>query len=188
MILNAEFEADIMQNINRSSNTPISVHRVMFGPEGWADLPHGLLHSIIVLLGSTRDLLAFIATCPSWYAAFMSMQPSLDMIFPPVIFRNCADQTSPAGCNTGNTWELIDLAYPSTPLRRLSLPNILDTMEILKCSYGHAIFSPHISPLIMHMLLHTTAAAPPCPLIQLYSKTFIHPKASLDSYLLFKAP
>eukprot|EP00494_Astrolonche_serrata_P021431 UN21671 len=100
-----EFEVDIMQNINRSSDTPISVHRVMFGPEGWADLPHGLLHSIIVLLGSTHDLLAFIATCPSWYAAFMSINSTLGELFPPVIFRNCADQTSSAGSNIGNTWE-----------------------------------------------------------------------------------
>ena len=81
MILNAEFGADIMQNINQSSNTPISVHRVMFGPEGWADLPHELLHSIIVLLGSTRDLLAFIATCPSWYAAFMSIKSTSGELF-----------------------------------------------------------------------------------------------------------
>ena len=142
MILNAEFEADIMQNINRSSDTPISVHRVMFGPEGWADLPHGLLHSIIVLLGSTRDLLAFIATCPSWRAAFMSMKPALDMIFPPVIFRNCADQTSSAGSNIGNTWELIAPTYPSTPFFRLSHQSNFDKTTVIKCIHGHAIFSP----------------------------------------------
>ncbi|KAF7046366.1 hypothetical protein CFC21_055396 [Triticum aestivum] len=179
-----------MQNINRISisNTSMSMLCVMFGPQGWADLPDVLLCSIMVLLGSSRDLLAFIATCPSWRAAFMSMKPALDMIFPPVIFRNCADQTSPAGCNTGNTWELIDLAYPSTPLRRLSLPNILDTMEILKCSYGHAIFSSGRSHVIMDVLTGTTVAAPPCPSIQLCYRTFVSPEASPDSYLFVSSP
>ena len=188
MILNAEFEADIMQNINRSSDTPISVHRVMFGPEGWADLPHGLLHSIIVLLGSTRDLLAFIATCPSWRAAFLSMTPALDMLFAPVIFRNCADQTSSAGSNIGNTWELIDPVYPSTPLCRLTPPSILDKMAVVKCSYGHAIFSSGRSHVIMDVLTGTTVAAPPCPSIQLCYRTFVSLEAAPDSYLFVSSP
>uniref|UniRef100_R7VZI9 DUF295 domain-containing protein n=1 Tax=Aegilops tauschii TaxID=37682 RepID=R7VZI9_AEGTA len=167
----------------RSSNSPISVHRVMFGPEGWTDLPHGLLHSIIVLFGSTRDLLAFIATCPSWYAAFMSIKSTLGELFPPVIFRNCADQTSSAGSNIGNTWELIDPVYPSTPLCRLTPPSILDKMAVVKCSYGHAIFCYDRSLVIMDVLTGTTVAAPPFPLSQLCYKTFISPEASPDSYL-----
>ncbi|KAM3206476.1 hypothetical protein ACQJBY_061910 [Aegilops geniculata] len=183
-----EFEADSMQNINRSSNTPISVHRVMFGPEGWADLPHGLLHSIIVLLGSTRDLLAFIATCPSWYAAFMSIKSTLGELFPPVIFRNCADQTSSTGSNIGNTWELIDPVYPSTLLCRLTPRSILDKMTVVKCSYGHAIFCYDRSLVIMDVLTGTTVAAPPFPLSQLCYKTFISPEASPDSYLFVSSP
>ncbi|XP_037462953.1 uncharacterized protein LOC119334493 [Triticum dicoccoides] len=183
-----EFEADIMQNINRSSNSLISVHRVMFGLEGWADLPHGLLHSIIVLFGSTRDLLAFIATCPSWYAAFMSIKSTLGELFPPVIFRNCADQTSSAGSNIGNTWELIDPVYPSTPLCRLTPPSILDKMAVIKCSYGHAIFCYDRSLVIMDVLIGTTVAAPPFPLSQLCHITFISPEASPDSYLFVSSP
>nr|XP_040253910.1 uncharacterized protein LOC120972184 [Aegilops tauschii subsp. strangulata] len=178
-----EFEADIMQNVNRSSYTPISAHHVMFGPEGWADLPHGLLHSIIVLLGSTRDLLAFITTCPGWYAAFMSIKFTLGGLFPPVLFRNCFDQTSSAGSNIRNTWELIDPVYPSTPLCRLTPPSILDKMAVVKCSYGHAIFCYDRSLVIMDVLTGTTVAAPPFPLSQLCYKTFISPEASPDSYL-----
>ncbi|XBI03630.1 hypothetical protein VPH35_132023 [Triticum aestivum] len=183
-----EFEADIMQNINRSSNTPISMHCVMFGPEGWADLPHGLLHSIIVLLGSTRDLLAFIATCPSWYAAFMLIQSTLGELFPPVIFRNCANQTSSAGSNIGNTWELVDPVYPSTLLCRLTPPSILDKMAVIKCSYGHAIFCYDRSLVIMDVLTGTMVAAPPFPLSQLCYRTFISPEASPDSYLFVSSP
>ena len=162
MILNAEFEADIMQNINRSSVTPISVHRVMFGPEGWADLPHGLLHSIIVLLGSTRNLLAVIATCPSWYAAFMSIKSTLGEFFPPVIFQNCVDQTSSAGSNIGNTWELIAPTYPSTPMCHLRPCRILDKMVMINYTYGHAIFSLDTSIVTIDVLTRTTAEAPPC--------------------------
>ncbi|KAF7092863.1 hypothetical protein CFC21_095315 [Triticum aestivum] len=183
-----EFGADIMQNINQSSNTPISVHCVMFGPEGWADLPYGLLHSIIVLLGSTRDLLAFIATCPSWYAAFMSIRSTLGKLFPPVIFRNCADETSSAGSNIGNTWELIDPVYPSTPLCRLTPPSILDKVVVIKCSYDHAIFCYDRSLIIMDVLIGTTVAAPPFPLNQLCYRTFISPEASPDSYLFVSSP
>ena len=35
------------------------------GPQGWAELPTGILHSIMNLLSCTRDVLAFIAICPS---------------------------------------------------------------------------------------------------------------------------
>ncbi|KAF7046377.1 hypothetical protein CFC21_055407 [Triticum aestivum] len=179
-----------MQNINRMtiSNTTMSKLRIVLGPPGWADMPDGLLYSIMVLLGSTRDLLAFIATCPSWRSAFMSIKPALDMIFPPVIFRNCADQTSPTDSNSGKTWELIDLAYPSTTLRWLSPPNILDTMEFLKCSYGHAIFSSGRSHVIMDVLSGIMVAAPPCPSIQLCYRTFIFPEAWPDSYLFVSGP
>ncbi|KAE8802322.1 hypothetical protein D1007_21870 [Hordeum vulgare] len=167
-----------------STRAPTPPSQCTVSCHGWADLPHGLLHSIIVLLGSTHDLLAFIATCPSWYTAFMSIKSTLDMLFPPVIFKNCADQTSSAGSNNGNTWELIDPAYPSTPLRRFSgPPSILDKMADVKCSYGHAIFSYGRSLVIMDVLTGTTVAAPPFPLNQLCYRTLISPEASPDSYL-----
>ncbi|KAG2632935.1 uncharacterized protein LOC120659824 [Panicum virgatum] len=42
------------------------------GLQGWADLPEDLIQSIIPLLGSILELLAFAGTCRSWRAAFSS--------------------------------------------------------------------------------------------------------------------
>ncbi|RLN12626.1 hypothetical protein C2845_PM09G00740 [Panicum miliaceum] len=56
--------------------TTMSMLLAMAGPQGWAELPTGILHSIIHLLSCTRDVLAFISTCPSWRAAFMEAKPS----------------------------------------------------------------------------------------------------------------
>ena len=188
MIPNVQLWVNTMQNINWSTNTPICMLHIMFGPRGWTDLPDGLFYSIIVLMGWICDLIPFIATCPSWYATFMSVKSIFAMLFPSIIFRNCDNETCLVNSNNGNTWELIDPTCPNTPLSCSSRPCILGKMAVVKCFYGHAIFSPHISPLIMDMLIHTTIAAPHCPLIQLYSRTFIYPKASLDSYLLFNGP
>ncbi|KAJ1257615.1 hypothetical protein BS78_10G009600 [Paspalum vaginatum] len=58
-------------------------------PQGWADLPEGLLHSIVPLLGSFLELLAFAGTCRSWRAAFTSY-PSKSMfctLLPPLLVR-----------------------------------------------------------------------------------------------------
>ena len=49
----------------------------------WADLPDGLLDSIIARLGASRDLFAFEATCRSWRAAFSSCPAG----FPPLLLR-----------------------------------------------------------------------------------------------------
>nr|XP_051212038.1 uncharacterized protein LOC127329580 [Lolium perenne] len=177
-----------MQSISRISNTPISMICVMFGLQGWADLPVELLHSIIVKLGSTRDLLAFTSTCPSWHSAFMSIRSTLGALFPPLIFRICATQTSTDDSTIRHTWELIDISYPSNPLRRLSPPCILDTMTPVECSYGHIIFSFGRSHVIMDILTGTTISAPPCPLTQLCYRAFITPHASQDSYLFVTGP
>uniref|UniRef100_A0ACD5V6D0 Uncharacterized protein n=1 Tax=Avena sativa TaxID=4498 RepID=A0ACD5V6D0_AVESA len=181
-------ELENMQSTNRISNTPITLLCLMIGPQGWANLPLELLHSIIGMLGSTRDLLAFIATCPSWHAAFMSIRSTLGALFPPLIFRICANRTSTTDSTLRNTWELIDLSYPSTPLRRLSPPCILDTMTFVECSHGHAIFSFDRSHIIVDMFTGTTVIAPPCPVTQLCYRAFIAPHASQYSYLFVSGP
>jgi len=42
----------------------------VYGLQGWADLPEGLLHSVVPLLGSIIELLAFAGTCRSWRACW----------------------------------------------------------------------------------------------------------------------
>ena len=65
-----------MGSITPMDTTTMSMLLAMAGPQGWAELPTGILHSIIHLLSSTRDVLAFIATCPTWRAAFMEAKPT----------------------------------------------------------------------------------------------------------------
>ena len=38
----------------------------VYGLQGWADILEGLLHSVVPLLGSIIELLAFAGTCRSW--------------------------------------------------------------------------------------------------------------------------
>jgi hypothetical protein len=53
----------------------------------WAGLPDGLLHSIVELLRSFHDLLAFAATCHPWRSAFSSYpsKATLYTSFPPLL-------------------------------------------------------------------------------------------------------
>lgn len=57
--------------------------------QGWEDLPECLLHSILPLLGSSRDFLAFAATCPSWRAAFLAYpsKSTLLTLVPPLLIQ-----------------------------------------------------------------------------------------------------
>ena len=63
--------------------------QVMSELRNWADLPDGLLHTIISLLGSFRDLLAFAATCHPWRSAFSShpSKSTLYTLFPPLLLQ-----------------------------------------------------------------------------------------------------
>ncbi|CAM0908270.1 unnamed protein product [Alopecurus aequalis] len=177
-----------MKSSSQISSNPTSMLCAMLGPQGWEELPVELLHYIIVKLGSTRDLLAFTSTCPSWHVAFMSIRSTLGALFPPLIFRICANQTSTSDSTIQRTWELIDLSYPSTPLRRLCPPSISDKMTPIECSYGHAIFSFGGSHVIVDMFTGTTVLAPPCPLTQMCYKAFIAPYGSADSYIFISGP
>jgi hypothetical protein len=59
------------------------------GLQGWADLPEGLLHSIVPLLNSFLELLAFAGTCRSWRAAFASYssKSTLCTLLPPLLVQ-----------------------------------------------------------------------------------------------------
>ena len=118
--------------------TTMSMLFAVARPQGWADLPIELLQSIIMLLRCTRDLLAFIATCPSWRAAFMLAKPILSKLFPPLIVESCAQLSSNGQVH--HTWQLMD---PTNPTHRFhhQIPSNIMNMEFVGCSYGHAIFA-----------------------------------------------
>ena len=66
-------ESDIMQSPSKIVGASASTtNPAVYGLQGWADLPEGLLHSIIPLLSSFLELHAFAGTCRSWRAAFSS--------------------------------------------------------------------------------------------------------------------
>ncbi|KAJ1257638.1 hypothetical protein BS78_10G010800 [Paspalum vaginatum] len=120
----------------------MSMLLAMAGPQGWSELPYAVLESIIMMLSGTRDLLAFIATCPSWREAFMSAKARLCKLFPPLMIQSCAQlsNNTPDG-EVHHTWQLMDPANPAIRYHRpVPLAGILDK-EFVGCSYGHAIFA-----------------------------------------------
>ncbi|KAJ1257640.1 hypothetical protein BS78_10G010900 [Paspalum vaginatum] len=127
-------------------NTTITMSMLvaLAGPQGWSELPDQTLVSIVMLLSCTRDLLAFIGTCPSWRAAFMSAKPTVCKLFPPLMIQSCAQlsNNTPDG-EVHHTWQLMDPANPTIRYRRPVPPavRILDKMKFVGCSYGHAIFA-----------------------------------------------
>ncbi|KAJ3695739.1 hypothetical protein LUZ60_001116 [Juncus effusus] len=56
-------------------------------PATWSDLPADLLCSILTLLPSIRDLLAFSSVCRSWRSLASSLSPSPASFFPPLLLR-----------------------------------------------------------------------------------------------------
>ena len=71
--------------------------QVMSKLRDWAGLPDGLLHSIVELLGSFPDLLAFAATCHPWRSAFSSYpcKSTLYTLFPPLLLNPNVSFCSP---------------------------------------------------------------------------------------------
>ncbi|CAL5000894.1 unnamed protein product [Urochloa decumbens] len=65
--------------------------------QGWADLPVELLHSVISLMGSFVELLAFSGTCRSWRTVFSSYptKPALCGGLPPLLVRPMDDWYDP---------------------------------------------------------------------------------------------
>ncbi|RLM55717.1 hypothetical protein C2845_PM10G00450 [Panicum miliaceum] len=158
-----------MESIIYTDTTTMSMLLAMTGPQGWAELPTGILHSIIHLLGCTRDVLAFISTCPSWRAAFMEAKPSFCKLLPPLMIRSCAQLSNDAHCGVHHAWQLMDPANPSLRFHRPVPATIPPGMEFVGCSYGHAIFA-HLSVsktggniIMIDVFTGVQVSPPPCP-------------------------
>ena len=177
--------------------------------QGWADLPEGLLHSIVAQLGSFLDLLAFAATCPSWRASFSSY-PSKSTLLPHLLLQPGVPACSPRPCPFSNNLApkrscyVTDLANQDTymccqiPL----FPRFGDSKAPLSpldkfyfggASYGHLILSNnHQSCLIVDVFTSLTVSPPQLPVpvdeyTHLYYAALTAPLTSPNSHLIVTA-
>ncbi|XP_044405381.1 uncharacterized protein [Triticum aestivum] len=165
------------------------------GPQGWADLPDGLLHSIVDRLGSFRDLLGFAATCPSWQAAYLAY-PSKSIFctkFPPLLIQPRVRAQGPllpctGGCHELVTCKVIDPANPNTALR-CRIPQKTLEMKLIGCSYGNVIYYCDGCCRIVDVFTGVEVSTPRLPSSVVHFKFFLKgiltaPLASPNSHLL----
>lgn len=131
-----------------SVSTPPAVSQLQV----WEDLPDELLHSVVALLCSFHDLLAFAATCRSWRAAFSSYpsKSSFCSVCPPLLLQFEFDYRAraPHLSSTSNsdlcklrTMKVIDPVNQNAAIHcRISQPALDDTMHLAGSSYGQLIF------------------------------------------------
>lgn len=173
--------------------------------QGWADLPDGLLHSIVALLCSFPDLLAFAATSRSWRDA-LSSYPSkhtFSTLVPPLLLQPDTPFCSPCpgpvsvtdNCVLKHPCHVTDLANQGShrccqiPLfaERNNPPSPLDEFCFRGCSYGHLILSSKNSCLLVDVFTGVSVSPP-----QLLVNTDTHicygfltaPPASPNSHLI----
>ncbi|XP_037457317.1 uncharacterized protein LOC119328433 [Triticum dicoccoides] len=161
----------------RTCHAPASSVLATSGPRGWAELQEDLLQCVVALLGSSRDLLAFGATCRPWRDLFSAHTSSLQ---PLLLYPSTDRQQSPC------TWKLADpAATPSYP-SLLSLSD-LRGMLFLCCSYGHLIFCDRDRFCIVNAF-SGAKVVPPCLKSDHFTRisfaTLTAPVASTDSHLL----
>ncbi|XP_044953365.1 uncharacterized protein LOC123403501 [Hordeum vulgare subsp. vulgare] len=140
----AAHHAELQQTVCRLSPRPPAFS----GPQGWADLPDGLLHSIVARLGSFRDLLGFAAACPSWRGAFSSY-PSKSMFrtkLPPLLIqphvRRLQGPLLPStdGFHELLTCKVVDPANLNTALHCQIPQGTLENMVCIGSSCGNLIY------------------------------------------------
>jgi hypothetical protein len=176
----------------------------------WADLPDGLLHSIIPLLGSFRNLLTFAATCHPWSSAFSSYpsKSTLYTLFPPLLLQPgvpfCSARPLPnVASNTfvpRRPCYVTDLASQDKslcsqiPLLRIDYgygrncpQNALDKFAFRGAFFGHMIFSSNKSCFLFDVFTGVDVSAPPLPIDEYteiyYGAALTAPLASPNSHL-----
>ena len=183
--------------------------QVMSELRNWADLPDGLLHTIISLLGSFRDLLAFAATCHPWRSAFSShpSKSTLYTLFPPLLLQPnvpfCSPRPLPnAARNTfipKRPCYVTDLASQDKSLLSqipvLSIdygnnrpPIALDKFAFRGASFGHMIFSSSRSCFVFDVFTGIDVSPPLLPVDEYteiyYGAALTAPLSSPNSHLI----
>ncbi|KAL6606342.1 hypothetical protein ACP70R_041995 [Stipagrostis hirtigluma subsp. patula] len=181
----------------------------MSGLGGWADLPDGLLHSIVALFSSFHDLLAFAATCRPWRAAFSSYpsKSALYSLFPPLLLQPDVPFCSPHPLPNVVSDTLVpkrpchvtDLASQDTqlcsqiPLLKIGYgnyapPSALDRFYFSGASFGHMIFASNKTCLVFDVFTGIVVSPPPLPVdkyTEIYSGAALTaPPASRNSHLI----
>ncbi|XP_044428177.1 uncharacterized protein, partial [Triticum aestivum] len=186
----------IVQSPSKLCVTSGSAQPAVSGLHGWADLPDGLLESIIALSGSFRDLLAFAATCHSWPAAFSSYpsKSSFCTKFLPLLiqFNACVqapDLPSSNGLHELHTFKVIDPTNKNVALRCQIPRDIYHEMDFVGNSYGQLIFRHGEYCLLVDVFNGAEVSAPPLPFNRDFrglncSGTLTAPLASPNSHLL----
>uniref|UniRef100_A0A8R7QTR7 F-box domain-containing protein n=1 Tax=Triticum urartu TaxID=4572 RepID=A0A8R7QTR7_TRIUA len=174
----------------------------MYRLQGWADLPEGLLGSIIARLGlvSFYDLVAFSATCRSWRAAFSTfipllppllLRPDVPMSFrprPPVI-NNLVPTRPCHATNIANqdTYHCCEIPLHSIFGENNAPPSPLEGFCFNGATYGHLIFSRHKSCLVVDVFTGVSVSSPQLPVvkdIELFYAALTTPLASSNSHLI----
>ncbi|XP_044361413.1 uncharacterized protein [Triticum aestivum] len=170
----------------------------------WADLPDGLLDSIIARLGASRDLFAFEATCRSWRAAFSSCPAG----FPPLLlqpdvslcssrsptFRKSLVPTRPCQvtdiANRDTTRQCFEIPIFWIPRGKKALPSPLENFCFIGASYGHVIFFNNKSCVLFDVFTGVTTSSPQLPVLGVGGPIYgalTAPLGSANSYLIIEA-
>ncbi|CAM0912393.1 unnamed protein product [Alopecurus aequalis] len=178
----------------------------MSGIQGWTDLPDVLLHSIVPLLESFLDLLAFHATCRSWHAAFSSYpsKSTLLTLLPPLLLEPDIPLSSPhprpfrdilvheRPCHVTDLANQNNKRCCQIPLFALLFhknppPSPLTSFCFTGASFGHLILSNKQSCLVVDVFTGVSVSPPQLPVdedTQLYFATLTAPLASPNSHLM----
>uniref|UniRef100_M8B0T2 F-box domain-containing protein n=1 Tax=Aegilops tauschii TaxID=37682 RepID=M8B0T2_AEGTA len=191
-----------MQSPSKMSVVSTSISPVVSGLQGWADLPDGPLHSIVALLGSSIDILAFAATCHSWRAAFSSYRSTSNLctLIPPLLIR-------PAGPIQGSSLpsifsekcssvpensrymlrvrKVIDVASNNSTLRCQIPQETFENMHFAGSSHGHLICCYRGECLVVDVFTGAMVWPPRLPFSNgYYGGTLTAPLTSPNSHLL----
>ncbi|KQK19782.1 uncharacterized protein LOC100835489 isoform X1 [Brachypodium distachyon] len=155
---------------------------------GWADLPEGLLHSVVALSGSFSDLFAFSLTCRSWRTAFSSYpsKATFSTLLPPLLLQPDVAVITPCHLPFApkRPCRVTDLASQRSRLR-CQIP--LGSFCFTGASYGQLIFSSNGSCLLVDVFTGLSVSPPQLPdnnRSKLYYGALTAPLASPNSHLL----
>ncbi|WVZ82879.1 hypothetical protein U9M48_030088 [Paspalum notatum var. saurae] len=189
-------KSTIMQSPSKMSDASTSTTTpALCRPQGWADLPEGLLQSIIPLLGSFIELLAFASTCRSWRAAFTSY-PSKSMfctLLPPLLVQphiSFRAPDLPSKSDDGHklrTCQVLDLANSKRNLCCQIPQETFRKLCFAGSSYSQLICGGGSSCLVVDVFTGAKLSPPQLPFVgdtYFYSGMLTSPLASGNSHLL----
>ncbi|XP_066400541.1 uncharacterized protein [Miscanthus floridulus] len=167
----------------------------VYGLQGWADLPEGLLHSIIPLLSSFLELLAFAGTCHSWRTIFGSYpsKSTFCTLLPPLLVRphiSVRAPNLPSKSDDGHELrmcQVLDPANIKSTLRCQIPEETFEKLHFAGSSYGQLICGRGRSCLIVDVFTGAKVLPPQLPFgnnTYFYSGMLTAPLASPNSHLL----